>query len=150
MQKWPVPSGGQHFVLNSDQRSSVLPNATSHRGGTTSQFHQPGQESYSFHGGGASGSGGSMRPPVPLPTMFSVSDWFCKLANLLSKIVETFFEELTIKHLDHWALPIQVWFTLKFRNMMYQLDQFLGNVHLPTPKTLNFTLQAKQRDKFQS
>ena len=86
MQKWPVPSGGQHFVLNSDQRSSVLPNATTHRGGTTSQFHQPGQESYSFHGGGASGSGGSMRPPVPLPTMFSVS--VIDLSNWLIYLVK--------------------------------------------------------------
>ena len=58
MHKWPVPSNtsGQ-FLLQHSATNSVLPNG------------YPG-ESYSFHGGG-----GSMRPPVPLPTMFSVSSY---------------------------------------------------------------------------
>ena len=68
MHKWPVPSNTSGQFVLQHQHSAANNNSTSvlppSNGG-----YPPGGESYSFHGGG----GGSMRPPAPLPTMFSVS-----------------------------------------------------------------------------
>ena len=76
MQRWPnVASSSGHFVL---------------------QGIPPAGESYSFHGGGLGAGGdrsssvastGSVRPPLPLPTMFSVRFAYTTIAFLNKEIV---------------------------------------------------------------